>query len=60
MCSELLRLDERAASQRVTRNACGKAQIVLDACTRTRLATGCTIVEHRDRQPFGCRVDGRR
>jgi len=58
MRTELLRLNESAVRESVTRDARREAKKIFDARARTGLATGCTTVEHRNRQSLGCRVDG--
>ncbi|MCY1220846.1 hypothetical protein D9M72_328760 [compost metagenome] len=60
MGAELLGLHERAAREFLSRDAGGEAQVILDARTRARLAARCAAVEHSDRQPVRCRIDGRR
>jgi hypothetical protein len=56
--AELLRLDERAAGQRLARDPGWKAEVVLDACARTRLSAERAAVEHYDVQAFGSGIDG--
>ena len=56
--SELLRLHERAAGERLAGDAGRKAEVVLDARARARLSAKRPAIEHDDAQAFRGGVDG--